>query len=97
MRWRPLITTPAPASTRPGTRGRPYARSLFLPEEEDSAPGRSDSLPAADAVAPASLLASGHERNEKHMIEAEGLTERYGRTVAVDGIDFQVKPGVVTA
>ena len=31
------------------------------------------------------------------MIEAEGLTKRYGRTVAVDGIDFQVKPGVVTA
>ena len=31
------------------------------------------------------------------MIEAEGLTKLYGRTVAVDGIDFEVKPGVVTA
>jgi ABC-2 type transport system ATP-binding protein len=30
------------------------------------------------------------------MIEAKGLTKRYGHTVAVDGIDFQVKPGVVT-
>jgi ABC-2 type transport system ATP-binding protein len=30
------------------------------------------------------------------MIEAERLTKRYGHTVAVDGIDFQVKPGVVT-
>jgi ABC-2 type transport system ATP-binding protein len=30
------------------------------------------------------------------MIEAEGLTKRYGNTVAVDGIDFEVKPGVVT-
>jgi ABC-type multidrug transport system ATPase subunit len=28
------------------------------------------------------------------MIEAERLTKRYGRTVAVDGIDLQVKPGV---
>jgi ABC-2 type transport system ATP-binding protein len=30
------------------------------------------------------------------MIEAQGLTKLYGHTVAVDGIDFQVKPGVVT-
>jgi ABC-2 type transport system ATP-binding protein len=30
------------------------------------------------------------------MIEAQGLTKLYGRTVAVDGIDFEVKPGVVT-
>jgi ABC-2 type transport system ATP-binding protein len=30
------------------------------------------------------------------MIEARALTKAYGGTVAVDGIDFQVKPGVVT-
>ena len=30
------------------------------------------------------------------MIEARSLTKVYGRTVAVDGIDFQVKPGLVT-
>jgi ABC-2 type transport system ATP-binding protein len=30
------------------------------------------------------------------MIEARALTKVYGRTTAVDGIDFQVKPGVVT-
>jgi ABC-2 type transport system ATP-binding protein len=30
------------------------------------------------------------------MIEARALTKVYGGTVAVDGIDFQVKPGVVT-
>ncbi len=30
------------------------------------------------------------------MIEAQGLTKLYGRTAAVNGIDFQVKPGVVT-
>ncbi|MGH3405050.1 MAG: ATP-binding cassette domain-containing protein, partial [Streptosporangiaceae bacterium] len=30
------------------------------------------------------------------MIKAEGLTKRYGHTVAVNGIDFQVESGVVT-
>src|SRR5580704_3915252 len=30
------------------------------------------------------------------MIEARSLTKVYGGTAAVDGIDFQVKPGVVT-
>src|SRR5580704_4398371 len=30
------------------------------------------------------------------MIEARGLTKRYGRTVAVDGLSFEVRPGTVT-
>src|SRR6201991_5301003 len=30
------------------------------------------------------------------MIEAKGLTKRYGATVAVDNLSFEVKPGVVT-
>ena len=30
------------------------------------------------------------------MIEAQSLTKVYGGTVAVDGIDFQAKPGLVT-
>jgi ABC-2 type transport system ATP-binding protein len=30
------------------------------------------------------------------MIEAEGLTKRYGATVAVDNLSFEVKPGKVT-
>src|SRR5256885_16132153 len=30
------------------------------------------------------------------MIEAAGLTKRYGRTVAVDDLSFTVKPGRVT-
>jgi ABC-2 type transport system ATP-binding protein len=30
------------------------------------------------------------------MIEAHGLTKTFGETAAVDGIDFQVRPGVVT-
>ena len=30
------------------------------------------------------------------MIEARGLTKRYGRTLAVDGLSFQVRPGRVT-
>jgi ABC-2 type transport system ATP-binding protein len=30
------------------------------------------------------------------MIEVRGLTKRYGRTVAVDGVTFSVRPGVVT-
>jgi ABC-2 type transport system ATP-binding protein len=30
------------------------------------------------------------------MIEAKGLTKRFGRTVAVDGLDLAVRPGVVT-
>ena len=33
---------------------------------------------------------------EPRMIEARSLTKVYGGTVAVDGIDFQVKPGMVT-
>jgi ABC-2 type transport system ATP-binding protein len=34
--------------------------------------------------------------NEERMIEALSLTKVYGGKAAVDGIDFQVKPGVVT-
>jgi ABC-type uncharacterized transport system ATPase subunit len=34
--------------------------------------------------------------NEGSMIEALSLTKVYGRKAAVDGIDFQVKPGMVT-
>jgi ABC-2 type transport system ATP-binding protein len=30
------------------------------------------------------------------MIEAQSLTKVFGRTTAVDGIDFQIKPGLVT-
>jgi ABC-2 type transport system ATP-binding protein len=30
------------------------------------------------------------------MIEARGLTKRYGRTVAVDGLSFDVRPGTLT-
>jgi len=30
------------------------------------------------------------------MIEARGLTKRYGRVLAVDGLTFDVRPGVVT-
>ena len=30
------------------------------------------------------------------MIEARGLTKRYGPTLAVDSLSFQVQPGVVT-
>jgi ABC-2 type transport system ATP-binding protein len=34
--------------------------------------------------------------SEGSMIEALSLTKVYGGKAAVDGIDFQVKPGVVT-
>jgi ABC-2 type transport system ATP-binding protein len=30
------------------------------------------------------------------MIEARGLTKRYGRVLAVDKLSFDVRPGVVT-
>ena len=30
------------------------------------------------------------------MIEARDLIKRYGRTVAVDGLSFDVRPGTVT-
>ena len=30
------------------------------------------------------------------MIEVRGLSKRYGSTVAVDGLSFDVRPGVVT-
>jgi ABC-2 type transport system ATP-binding protein len=35
-------------------------------------------------------------RQEATMIEARGLSKRYGRTVAVDGLSFDVRPGSVT-
>jgi ABC-2 type transport system ATP-binding protein len=30
------------------------------------------------------------------MIEVRGLTKRYGATLAVDGLSFTVRPGLVT-
>jgi ABC-2 type transport system ATP-binding protein len=30
------------------------------------------------------------------MIEVQGLTKRYGATLAVDGLSFTVRPGLVT-
>jgi ABC-2 type transport system ATP-binding protein len=33
---------------------------------------------------------------DTHVIEARGLTKRYGGTTAVDGLDFRVEPGRVT-
>ncbi len=30
------------------------------------------------------------------MIQARGLSKRYGRVLAVDGLGFDVRPGVVT-
>ncbi len=30
------------------------------------------------------------------MIEVRGLTKRYGATLAVDGLSFAVRPGLVT-
>jgi ABC-2 type transport system ATP-binding protein len=37
-----------------------------------------------------------HAPKEAQMIEVTDLTKRYGSTVAVDNLSFQVKPGVVT-
>ncbi len=42
------------------------------------------------------LLGSAHDQSDKRMIEAHGLTKLYGRTAAVNEIDFKVWPGVVT-
>lgn len=44
------------------------------------------------------LLASRCQSVEagRVMIQAEGLTKRYGATTAVDGVSFTVRPGVVT-
>src|ERR1700689_2353625 len=33
---------------------------------------------------------------ERHMIEVRGITKRYGGTVAVDDLSFDVRPGQVT-
>jgi ABC-2 type transport system ATP-binding protein len=30
------------------------------------------------------------------MVEARGLTKRYGRVLAIDALRFDVRPGVVT-
>ena len=31
-----------------------------------------------------------------HVIEAKGLTKRYGDKIAVDQLSFEVRPGIVT-
>src|ERR1700712_3527911 len=36
------------------------------------------------------------DRGGSHMIEARGLTKRYGDKLAVDDLTFTVQPGVVT-
>src|ERR1700712_3147196 len=36
------------------------------------------------------------DRGGSHMIEARGLTKRYGDKLAVDDLSFTVQPGVVT-
>src|SRR3954470_4578635 len=37
-----------------------------------------------------------HETRERSMIEVRQLTKRYGDKLAVDGLTFTVRPGVVT-
>jgi ABC-2 type transport system ATP-binding protein len=40
--------------------------------------------------------ATGNDEGGAAMIEVHGLTKRYGATLAVDGLSFDVQPGVVT-
>src|SRR6201986_4750665 len=37
-----------------------------------------------------------HPVRRRAMIEARGLAKRYGSTVAVDGLSFSIRPGLVT-
>jgi ATPase subunit of ABC transporter with duplicated ATPase domains len=41
------------------------------------------------------IHAREQEGNDR-MIEAKGLRKQYGETVAVDGLTFDVRPGIVT-
>jgi ABC-2 type transport system ATP-binding protein len=42
------------------------------------------------------VLSEDAARGSRFMIEATGLSKNYGRTRAVDGLSFEVRPGVVT-
>src|SRR5690606_27151700 len=56
-------------------------------------------IPPRGAEPPARLFLPSKNTpptKEKHMIEARGLTKRYGDRVAVDGISFRIEPGHVT-
>src|SRR3954468_795101 len=43
------------------------------------------------------MCAASRGRSLAAMISAHRLTKRYGETIAVAGLDFEVRPGVVTA
>src|SRR5215203_1492388 len=64
--------------------------------EENPTPDRPPA-PATARPGPARPAWCGHgPRREPEMIEAHGLTKRYGDKTAVDGLSFTVRPGVVT-
>src|SRR5215203_6915894 len=64
--------------------------------EENPTPDRPPA-PATARPGPARPAWCGHgPRREPAMIEAHGLTKRYGDKTAVDGLSFTVRPGVVT-
>jgi ABC-type uncharacterized transport system ATPase subunit len=48
------------------------------------------------AGAPVPSVKSVGSAQGGHMIEARGLTKRYGEKLAVDNLSFTVRPGVVT-
>jgi len=43
-----------------------------------------------------SICGAGSNGEVREVIEVHGLTKRFGRTVAVDDLSFEVRPGVVT-
>ena len=80
VRLRPLRPRPIRSRPRPGPSGR-------VPSGVRPRPVRPERGPRRPAAGP-------HRRPP--MIEAHDLTKRYGRTVAVDGLSFDVRPGTVT-
>src|SRR4029453_8145588 len=64
------------------------------PSGEENPTPAPPGAPATAPPGPASLIPP--ERKEELMIEAQGLTKRYGDKLAVDGLSFTVRPGVVT-
>ncbi len=104
----PLTATTDPyRTTRPDTStaggsvvdmGDRTYRDVLLPKEAANTSG-AGCYPARVGqswMEPAAKAAARHPRPGGPMIEARNLTKRYGNTVAVDDLSFDVQPGMVT-
>ena len=83
------------------TNNLPPVRSV--PVRNDPVPGRDGTVPRRDGTVP---VRNGTipvrndpvpDRTDKTVLSARGLVKRFGRVVALDGADFDLRPGEVLA